>query len=113
MRPQNGLMGDLDSSIDLPQINLPEDQLIEERRAAKFSRTAEFARLKEDLLNKVRYYQTFLPDGRIVGQTGVDLADLGANWVIASTIIAEFQGIIARYEMANEVVKDAAKRSNA
>ncbi len=106
--PQNALMGE-DYGTDLPVTSLPERDLSAERNAAKFSKTAEFKRLKNHLEERIDYYQNFLPDGR--STLLVDTADLAVEWKVANSVIAELRMIIRFYENANEVVADAAKRN--
>ena len=73
---------------------------------AKFSKTAEFKRLKTHMEERIAYYQTFLPSGKSVLEAE-DVTKLGQNWLVAQAIVTELQAIIEAYEMANEVVKNA------
>ena len=104
---ENAVIGDT-YGVEIPQTKVPKDQLDNEKKLAKFSKTKEFQRLKEHLEQRIEYYQAFLPDGRDVNQ--VDVENAGVNWKVANAIIGEFKYVIARYEEANEVIKDATKQ---
>lgn len=103
MGPQNGLVGD-SFGIDLPEVQLEDKDLVVEKQMAKFSRTKEFARLKEILEARIAFYQGCLPDGRPL--TDVDTAERQQQWVIANIVVGEFKNIISAYEQAAEVVKN-------
>lgn len=103
--PQFGIQGD-EFGTDLPVTEVPEQDLVAERKAAKFSKTAEFKRLKRHLEDRIEYYQVFMPDGRNI--LGLDTEKLGVEWKVANAIVAEFKMVIGFYERANEVV-DAAE----
>lgn len=91
----------------LPETQIEETDLAIERKMAKFSRTREFAQLKEHIEERITYYQSFLPTGEAVSTTGTTPEELGKRWAIANSVIAEFKLIIDAYENANEVVKEA------
>ena len=95
-----GIIGN-NFGIDLPQAEVDKELLAEERSKAKFSRTKEFGILKKHLEERISFYQTFLPDGRLVVE-GVTPED----WKVANTIIAEFKAVIDSYEQAAEAVKN-------
>lgn len=101
---QHGIIGDAAYGIDLPTTEIDQVELATEKNMAKFSRTKEFKALKEHLETKIRFYQTFLPDGRVVG---VGEIPTGEQWVIANTVIAEFTALIETYETANKTVQEA------
>lgn len=97
-----GIVGD-NMGIDLPQTELPQQDLDEEKRLAKFSKTKEFQRLKDYAENRIEFYQTFLPDGRpIIAAENVEKA--GEMFMISNAVIGEFKQLLAAYENANEVV---------
>jgi hypothetical protein len=106
MGPQNILLGG-SYGIDLPETEIDKDQLVEERQMAKFSRTKEFKRLKEQMQSRIAFYQSVLPDGRPL--TDVDLQERAQQWVIANVVIGEFQRIIDMYEVAATVTADKVK----
>ena len=76
-----------------------------EKEMAKFTKTAEFARLKEHLESRIEFYSQYLPDGRPV--TEVSNEERGHYWLIASIINGEFKSVIASYMNAAESVKNA------
>lgn len=102
---QQGIIGD-SYPTELPVTNVPEQDLTEEKKMAKFSKTREFKRLKTHMEERIAYYQTFLPSGKSVMEAE-DMAELGSKWLVAQAIVTELQAIIEAYEMANEVVKNA------
>lgn len=103
MNPQNGIIGD-DFGTSLPELVVNEDSLKVERNMARFSKTAEFKKLKELLEDRIAFYKTHLPDGRpIVGTTPDELAQM---WPIANAIIGEFQAILNAYQLANDAVEE-------
>lgn len=107
--PQHGIVGD-DSVTELPETTIDENQLVDEQKAAKFSKTAEFKKLKEHLEDRIEFYQKYLPDGRAVVEEPA--AELGNKWMIANAIIGEFTAVIAAYEEAAKVVQEHARRTN-
>lgn len=97
---QYGVQGDT-SSVDLPRTEVSEKQLVEEKKLAKFSKTEEYKRLKDYLEGRIKFYQSYLPDGRPVTE-----AKSAEDWKIANAVIAEFNSVISTYEQAAEVLKD-------
>lgn len=108
---QHGIMGEDYGISDLPQTEVPEQDLTEERNAAKFSRTKEYRRLKTHLESRIEYYQAFLPDGKTVLDPEKTMAELGQAWVVSNAIIAEFKAVLEAYEQAKETVADADRRA--
>lgn len=104
MQPQ-GIIGDAYPT-ELPVTNVPEQDLTEERKMAKFSKTAEFKRLKTHIEQRMDFYRAFLPNGQSVLEAD-NVTELGQKWLAANAIITELQAIIDAYEMANEAIKDA------
>jgi hypothetical protein len=100
-----GIIGDAYPT-ELPVTDVPEQDLTEEKKMAKFSKTAEFKRLKTHMEERIAYYQTFLPSGKSVLEAE-DVTKLGQNWLVAQAIVTELQAIIDAYELANETVKNA------
>jgi hypothetical protein len=100
-----GIIGDAYPT-ELPVTEVPEQDLTEEKKMAKFSKTAEFKRLKTHMEERIAYYQTFLPSGKSVLEAE-DVTKLGQNWLVAQAIVTELQAIIDAYELANETVKNA------
>lgn len=99
----NAIIGD-NYGIDLPNVAVDKDELDEEKRMARFSKSKEFKKLKEIMEARIDFYQKALPDGRAI--TEVDTAERANMWVVANAVIGEFKMILAAYEDANEVVKN-------
>lgn len=95
--------------IDLPETEVNSQSLVEERKAAKFSKTREYQELKKHLESRIEFYQSFLPSGEPVMSS--DITKLGTNWAVANAIIAEFNSVLTAYENASEVVKEADKNA--
>lgn len=104
MNPTAAIIGDNDP-IDLPQTTVDESALSEEKRKAKFSRTAEFKKLNEYIDQRISFYQKMLPDGRVL--TDVDTAERGQQWVISNAVIGELKALVDQYKYAQEVVSEA------
>lgn len=77
--------------------------LSDERKMAKYSKTAEFKRIEVFCKERIEFYQKFLPNGAAVG---TDVAPTAEDWRVANRIIAEFNGLLDSYNLANEVVKE-------
>lgn len=99
--PVNALIGD-DFGMEIPRTVVDEDELLDEKKMARFSKTKEFKKLKEHIESRIEFYQQYLPDGRPIAGVNVD----SNNWVIANAIIGEFKAILAAYELANEAVRN-------
>lgn len=110
MGPQNGIMGD-DASFgtDIPETQIPVDDLSRERNMAKFSKSAEYKILKELMGSRMQHWRQFVPGGP-AGDIAINQLpneERGWRWLAADAIILEFQSILNAYEMANEAVKNA------
>lgn len=101
MASQNGIVGD-DFGTVLPETEVPDTALDEEKKLARYSKTAEFKRLRDYFQSRIEFYQSFLPDGRPLTEAG-KTASLN-EWIIANQIIAEFNNVIAEYDRARETV---------
>jgi hypothetical protein len=101
MPEQQGIIGD-NVGIDLPQTVVSEQDLAEEKKMARFSKTEEFKRLKMYMEGRIDFYQTHLPDGRPVGMVTEDITDM---WRASNTVIQEFKALINAYEQANDAVQ--------
>lgn len=96
---QNGIADE--SPYRLPEASDVDQKLLaEEKKRAKFAKSAEFKLLKDHLENRIGFYQGFLPNGLPVG------AEIPSpeQWVAANTIIGELKAIIASFEQAVESV---------
>lgn len=109
MQPQasNGLIGDTYGT-DLPQMQVDEQTLVDERKRAKFSRTAEYQRLKEHCEERITFYQTCLPNG---AEVGLDVAPSTEDWRVANRVIGELKLIINMYETAKIAVDEDNKKN--
>lgn len=105
---EHGIIGD-SFGTELPETLVADQDLSAERNAAKFSRTKEFAVLKEYLEGRIAFYQGYLPNGRAIND---ERLPTGAEWAVANGIIGELQAVINAYETANEVVTNADRRQN-
>lgn len=103
MNPANGIIGDA-TGIDLPEATPDPQMLNEEKKMARYSKTAEFARIQEHFQERIDFYQQYLPDGRPIG--AVPKKDLEAMWITANILIGEFKAVINMYETAAEVVSE-------
>lgn len=104
MAQPQGVIGDLDTQ--LPQTEVNEQSLEEEKKLAQYSKTAEYRRLKQFLEDRISYYQHFLPGSTArLKDTSIREEDLPMYWKIADTVIGEFQNIIDQYEQAREAVE--------
>lgn len=106
--PQHGIMGDDNFGVDLPQMDVLDEQLADDQKKARFSKTAEFKELKDYVEGRVKFYQSVLPDGRPL--TAVSKEDRDSMWIAANCIIGELNLIVDKYESAAQNVKEAAKR---
>lgn len=104
--PQNAILGETYGT-DLPETEMEETQLTEEKNKARFSKSKEYQVLKEHIEGRIAFYQVMLPDGREIGLTTTPTPE---EWMVANRVIAEFNAILNAYEQANQVVEDAAKR---
>lgn len=104
MEPDNVLVGDTGMGIDLPEAKLDDKELVEEKKMAKYSKTAEFKRIQDHFEERKKFYQRYLPDGRPVA--AVPKKDLEAMWIAANVIIAEFEQVMNMYENAKAVVDE-------
>ena len=109
--PTNAVMGDLDEPVNLPETTVPDEVLLEEQKLAKYSKTAEFKRLREFMEARIKFYQNYLPDGRPIKDVNLPNDVMATNWKAASIVVSEFTNILSEYDQAAEVVKDAKRQS--
>lgn len=86
-------------------MKLDQETLVEEKKMAKYSKTAEFKRIREHFEDRITFWQVMLPDGREVG----DRIPTPEEWLIANELIKEFRLVIQMYETSAEVVEADAK----
>lgn len=112
--PSNAVVGDFDEPTQVPETQVPEEVLSEEVKLAKYSKTAEFKRLKEFMEARIQFFQRYLPNGTPVqgSPTAEGLSvtlpngDLTAHWIAACLVIKEFENILMEYERAADAVKE-------
>ncbi len=102
MGPSNGIIGDF-TGTELPQKDLSEDLLVEEKKMAKFTRTAEFKRIEEWCQERITFYQTCLPNG---AEIGLDVVPSTEDWRVANRVIGEFKALMNLYQTANTAVEE-------
>lgn len=103
--PANAVMGD-DYGTDIPVSNVDEVQLLEEQKAARYSKSHEYKKLQAHWDAKIAEYQTYLPNGDPVATSNLDLEELGRKWLLANRMIAEINMVKNYYETAQEVTAD-------
>lgn len=122
--PANVMMGDMDEPTKLPETQVPDEELAEEKKLAKYSQTAEFKRLREFMEARIKFYQRFLPNGsQVEGDpndpnamikvnlpSGVSSEMLSTYWMTSCIVTKEFENILSEYARAHEVVEDAERQ---
>lgn len=101
---QNAIIGD-STGTDLPKMEVDEKQLMEEKRMAQYAKSPEFQKIKAHFEDRIKFYQTYLPDGRPIAN--VPKADLESQWIIANCIIAELTAVLSTYQQVTEAVENA------
>lgn len=109
--PANAVVGDQDLVTNLPETQVPEAALVEEKKMAKYSQTEEFKRLKEFLEARVKFYQRYYPNGQQVQDLPAE--ERAAYWQAACIITKELEGVLEAYHQAQETVKEHARSENA
>lgn len=104
MSPDNVLMGDVSTGIDLPETQLDENELFEEKKMAQYSKTAEFKRIQDYCQERIAFYQTKLPNG---AEVGLDVAPSAEDWRVANRVIGELKLLMNIYETATQAVEQA------
>jgi hypothetical protein len=102
--PQNAIIGD-DYSTDIPVTQVDEKELNLEKKAARFSKSAEFKRIEDHMNARIEFYQRYMPSGQPI----TTAQPTGEDWRVANTVIKELQGVIDYYKTAAEMVKEAEK----
>lgn len=105
---------------ELPETRVEEEQLVNEKNMARFSKSKEFKALKEYMEARIDFFQQYLPDGNSINggldATGkqvehLDDATIASYWRAANLVIGEFRRVLDEYERASEVVKNATKNN--
>lgn len=102
---QNAIIGDQDPVTNLPETVVPEDAMVEEKKMAQYSESAEFKRLKEFLEARIQFYQGYYPNGQLVQDLPAE--ERAAYWQAACVITKELGNVLAEYKQAREAVKNA------
>lgn len=110
--PQNVPGADNAFGTELPQTEVPREDLTELANAAKFSKTKEFQKLKSLLESRIEFHKKYLPGNGNVEIRDIPNEERGWRWLAADTIIDEFRGVIGAYEQAAEIVKDETARTD-
>jgi hypothetical protein len=95
-------MGD---ALDLPEPSLDEKELVVEKQMANYTKTEDFKRIQEYCQSRIDFYQTHLPDGKIIG---LEVKPTDKDWATANIIISEFKLLMGNYVNATEAVENAA-----
>ena len=102
MQPDNAIIGN--ASVELPRATPDPNVLAEEKKIARYSKSAEFQRLLDYFQSRISFYQGYLPDGRKIGVGDMPTPE---QWVVANTLIAEFNAVERFYnETAVAVTTD-------
>lgn len=94
-------ISDESTAFSLPEPTINKEESIAERKIAEYASGKEYAALKAHLLERVAYYQQFLPNGKEVTSKVTK-----EDWVIANGIIKEIYAIIAAYDSIAEAYKN-------
>jgi hypothetical protein len=106
MGPANGIIGQ-DNPVELPQTQVPEQDLSREKQMAAFFNGQEFQIFKSVMEQRIDTYKAYLPgaDGDVVHMDKLSNEERGWRWLAADTIIREFQSVLDAYQNAQEAVK--------
>lgn len=107
---QNAIVGDQDLPTTLPETQVPEAALTDEKKMAKYSKSAEFKRLKDFMEARIKFYQRFYPSGQRVQD--IPDQERGAYWQAACIVITEFENVLSEYDLAREAVENARPSDN-
>ena len=100
----NGILGD-SSGIDLPQMEQNQDDLVEEKKMARYSKTDEFKRIQKHCQERIGFYQKYLPNG---SEVALDVRPTAEDWAVANRVIGELKLLMNMYDIATDAVNDAA-----
>ena len=97
---QNGIP---DNFTSLPEPVIDRQEVEEEQRSIKFLKSKEWDIIKKHWLDRMEFYQTWLPNGDGVSlNNGLTLEELGKRWVIADVIVAEIKSFVGSFEIKGE-----------
>ena len=95
--PSNILMGDI-SEFEAP---VEVEGVVEEKKKAQYAVSEEFQQIQAHCVERIAFYQTHLPDGKIIG---LEVKPTDMDWAIANVIISEFNLLMNIYNTATEAV---------
>lgn len=98
---QNGIIGDI-TGADLPEMVIDEKELTDEKKMARYSKTAEFKRIQEWCQLKIAQHQSYLPGN--IPITAISDEERGKYWAVADMVITDLTELMNMYEIAAEVV---------
>lgn len=101
---KNAIVGDQDLPTALPETVVPESVLTLEKSMAKYSKSAEFKRLKEFMEARIEFYQRYFPSGQRVQD--IPEGERAVYWQAACIVVSEFENILADYAQARAAVED-------
>jgi hypothetical protein len=105
---QNAIIGD-NQLTQLPVTQPDEKELLEEKRTARYTNTPEYKKQKEYWEERIKFYQSFLPDGKPVATaTSQERTD---QWAVANLVIQEIQTLINYYENIKQGVESGSENS--
>jgi hypothetical protein len=107
MEPDNIIMGDA-TGIDLPQATPDENSLNEEKNMARYSKSKEFKKIRQHCEERIKFYQTYMPDGR---EIGLDFCPSPSDWRVANRVIGELKLLMNMYDTAKEIVEESVKNA--
>lgn len=99
---QNAIIGDF--SIDLPEAVIDEKELVVEKQMANYTKTEEFKRIQQHCLDRIAFYQSFLPNGL---EVGLEVQPTSEDWRVANRVIGEMKLLMGMYDVATEAVENA------
>jgi len=93
---QNGIP---DSYTTLPEPVIDREELVEEQKAIKYLKSAEWKLIKDYFEERKKFYQSYLPNGLGLNETALTKEQIGERWMIADAVIAEFDMLINSFEV--------------
>lgn len=105
---EHGIIGDAHVT-ELPETNVQEEHLAEEKKMARYSKTAEFKRIEDYMKGRIEFWKLRQPDGTPMVLKAISQETVN-DWYIANHIIAEFQSFLNEFENARQAVEDGNKR---
>lgn len=105
---QHGIIGD-NQLTQLPETQTDKNELLEEKRVARYTKTPEYQKQKEYWEERIKFYQTYLPDGRpVVTASTQERTD---HWAVANLVIQEIQTLMSYYENIKQGVESGSENT--